>query len=168
MAIGLSTYAFFWRMSSRVPDSMGLEAMLDHTAESGATVFQICDYPAVKTLSYAELEKLRQRAEDLSIQLELGTRGLETYEQVKTSTLLEVVDAIDSQALGICLDPGNCVAVLEHPCDVIRHDGTTRGEPAHQGFCLCTPEWLGWVYLFRQPARHRVARLRPPAKSGSS
>lgn len=65
MAIGLSTYAFFWRMSSRVPDPMGLEAMPDHTAESGATVFQICGYPAVETLSSAELEKLRQRAEDL-------------------------------------------------------------------------------------------------------
>ncbi len=180
MAIGLSTYAFFWRMSSRVPDPMGLEAMLDHTAESGATVFQICDYPTVETLSFAELEKLRQRAEDLSLQLELGTRGLdtahltryltlaqaldvrfirtmfnsvthqptpdearellriivpqaeqqgvqfglETYEQVKTRTLLEVVDAIDSPALGICLDPGNCVAALEHPCDVI--DMTAR------------------------------------------
>lgn len=175
MAIGLSTYAFFWRASSRVSKPLSIEAMLEQCAELGAGVFQICDHPAVETLSSQRLEKLRLRAEELDVELELGTRGigrapldryldlaeplgvsllrsmlysadhrpttleaqkllseavprfeargvrlaLETYEQVPSAVLVELVERIDSPFLGICLDPGNCVAALERPVDVI-------------------------------------------------
>ena len=47
------------------------------------------------------------------------TLALETYEQVATPTLVAIVDSIDSPYLGICLDPGNVIASLEHPDDVI-------------------------------------------------
>lgn len=47
------------------------------------------------------------------------TLALETYEQVATATILEIVEAIDSPWLGICLDPGNVIAALENPDDVI-------------------------------------------------
>lgn len=47
------------------------------------------------------------------------TLGLETYEQVATPDLVRLVDAVGSPNLGIVLDPGNCVARLEHPLDVI-------------------------------------------------
>lgn len=76
MAIGLSTYAYFWRLSDRVPTPMSLDAMLEQTAELGGQVFQICDYPGVEKLSVSGLEKLRQRADELNVVLELGTRGL--------------------------------------------------------------------------------------------
>jgi 3-oxoisoapionate decarboxylase len=162
MAIGLSTYAFFWR-------KLSLHDMLKQTNELGCTVFQICDYPAVESLSSAELADLRDTAADLGIELELGTRGvqpehlhrylklcdhlgatllrsmlpgsgdavpmlneampaferrgvtvaLETYEQMPTAELIRVVHAVDSDALGICLDPANCVAGLELPHDVV-------------------------------------------------
>ncbi|MEQ9970079.1 TIM barrel protein [Pectobacterium carotovorum] len=203
MAIGLSTYAFFWRASSRVPKPLGLQAMLEQTAESGAGVFQICDYAAVETLSPAELEKLRQHAADLGIQLELGTRGLdaahltryltmaraldvrfirtmfntathkptqdealtllrqvlpeferhdiqlglETYEQVKTRDVLAVVDAIDSPALGICLDPGNCVAALEYPREVIELTAPRVLNLHIKDFAFARQEgWVGFTY----------------------
>lgn len=203
MAIGLSTYAFFWRASSRVPNPLGLEAMLEQTAESGAGVFQICDYAAVEALSSAELEKLRQRAVDLGIQLELGTRGLatdhltryltmaralnvrfirtmfntathkptqdealallrrvlpefeqhniqlglETYEQVRTRDVLAVVDAIDSPALGICLDPGNCVAALEYPREVIELTASRVVNLHIKDFAFARQEgWVGFTY----------------------
>ncbi|MFP9468927.1 sugar phosphate isomerase/epimerase family protein [Pectobacterium brasiliense] len=203
MAIGLSTYAFFWRASSRVPNSLRLEAMLEQTAESGAGVFQICDYAAVEALSSAELEKLRQRAVDLGIQLELGTRGLatdhltryltmaraldvrfirtmfntathkptqdealallrrvlpefeqhniqlglETYEQVRTRDVLAVVDAIDSPALGICLDPGNCVAALEYPREVIELTASRVVNLHIKDFAFARQEgWVGFTY----------------------
>jgi sugar phosphate isomerase/epimerase len=162
MPIGLSTYAFFWR-------KLSLHDMLKQTNELGCTVFQICDYPAVESLSAAELADLRDTAADLGIELELGTRGvapehlrryldlckqlnatllrsmlqqtgdsvsmlkeampafesqgvtvaLETYEQVPTPELIRVIDAVGSDALGICLDPANCVAGLELPHDVV-------------------------------------------------
>ncbi len=47
------------------------------------------------------------------------TLGLETYEQFSTAELIGVVEAVGSSHLGICLDPGNSVARLERPADVI-------------------------------------------------
>jgi 3-oxoisoapionate decarboxylase len=47
------------------------------------------------------------------------TLALETYEQVPVRDLVGIVDAVDSPNLGICLDPANCVAALEHPRDTI-------------------------------------------------
>ncbi|MBE5214493.1 sugar phosphate isomerase/epimerase [Pectobacterium sp. A535-S3-A17] len=223
MAIGLSTYAFFWRASSRVPNPLGLQAMLEQTAESGAGVFQICDYAAVEALSSTELEKLRQRAVDLGIQLELGTRGLatdhltryltmaraldvrfirtmfntathkptqdealtllrqvlpefeqhniqlglETYEQVKTRDVLAVVDAIDSPALGICLDPGNCVAALEYPREVIELTASRVVNLHIKDFAFARQEgWVGFTYsgcllgtgLLDYDALHQIVR----------
>ena len=78
MAIGLSTYAFFWRASARVPFPMTLTQMLEKTAGMGVTLFQICDYPQIESWSDDELTALRQQADTLGIQLELGTRGLQT------------------------------------------------------------------------------------------
>jgi sugar phosphate isomerase/epimerase len=175
MAVGLSTYAFFWRSSDAAPRPLGLTAMLDETAGLGVTVFQICDYPAIESYSPGRLRGLREYAADLGVTLELGTRGvsrahldryrelaailgvtfvrsmlhtadhkpspaeatgllrqampgysdqgvtlgLETYEQVPTSDLLTVIRDVGSPNLGVCLDPGNCVARLEMPAYVI-------------------------------------------------
>lgn len=47
------------------------------------------------------------------------TIALETYEQVSTSNLAELIQKVDSPNLGICLDPANTVARLEHPREVI-------------------------------------------------
>ena len=47
------------------------------------------------------------------------TLALETYEQVHTSVLVDLVRTIDNPYLGICSDPANCVAALELPSDVI-------------------------------------------------
>lgn len=48
------------------------------------------------------------------------TLALETYEQVPVATLVDVVEAVGSPSLGICLDPANCVAALELPLDTVR------------------------------------------------
>nr|WP_240188883.1 TIM barrel protein [Nakamurella flavida] len=45
--------------------------------------------------------------------------ALETYEQVSSTDLVDLVRTVDSPALGICSDPANCVAALELPADVI-------------------------------------------------
>jgi sugar phosphate isomerase/epimerase len=47
------------------------------------------------------------------------TLALETYEQVSSTDLVSIVEAVGSDALGICLDPANSVAALEHPRDVV-------------------------------------------------
>lgn len=45
--------------------------------------------------------------------------ALETYEQVPTSQVTEVIRSVDSAYLGICSDPANTVAGLEMPRAVI-------------------------------------------------
>lgn len=173
--IGLSTYAFFWQISDRAPEPLGLEELFSRTRELGAQVFQICDYPPLQTYSDARLGDLKKSAEDLGITLELGTKGirpehlanylrmadllgakvirgmvnapdhrptlseaeallrasmpayeasgvslaLETYEQLSSTDLVALVESVGSRRLGICLDPANCVANLEHPVAVI-------------------------------------------------
>ena len=43
------------------------------------------------------------------------TVALETYEQVPVNILVDIVTRVGSPAIGICVDPGNCVAALELP-----------------------------------------------------
>ncbi|MBM7441508.1 sugar phosphate isomerase/epimerase [Streptomyces sp. HB132] len=175
MSYGLSTYAFFWRVSDRAPRPLTLDEMLAQTREMGGEVFQICDYPPIETYDDRQLDALRTTAARHGITLELGTRGvrtehlaahlriarrlgvtlvrsmlntadhrptvaeatallgeavpayaaagvtlgLETYEQVSTEDLLAVVRGVDSPHLGVVLDPGNSVARLERPVDVV-------------------------------------------------
>jgi 3-oxoisoapionate decarboxylase len=45
--------------------------------------------------------------------------AIETYEQVPTSKILDVIRGLDSPYLGICSDPANTVAALETPREVI-------------------------------------------------
>ncbi|WP_238005419.1 TIM barrel protein [Dactylosporangium sp. AC04546] len=168
--IGVGTYAYFWRHSSRVARPLTIEEMIDDAVGLGAEVFQICDYPAVADLAPERLDALAARARGAGIELELGTRGvepahldrylelavrlgatlvrtmltggtaeateqlagvlprysaagvtiaLETYERVATHDLVGLVERIGHPNLGICLDPANCVAGLEHPDRVI-------------------------------------------------
>ena len=47
------------------------------------------------------------------------TVALETYEQIPVKDLVRVVEEVGSPSLGICLDPGNCVAALELPVTTV-------------------------------------------------
>jgi sugar phosphate isomerase/epimerase len=169
--IGLSTYAFFWQWHAATnPEPVDLLTMIDRTADLGAPLFQICDYPLIEGYDAAALRTVKAHADRRGVALELGTRGtapehlasylslaraldvtlvrsmlttdrddavsalrtalpaferagvtvaLETYEKVATETLVDVVAAVDSPALGVCLDPANCVAALEHPAQTV-------------------------------------------------
>lgn len=91
--IGLSTYAFFWRMSPQVPQPLSLQQMLQQTAALDVPVFQICDYPALESWSDAQLSELRQQADALNITLELGTRGLGTAHLQRYLQMAQILGA---------------------------------------------------------------------------
>lgn len=75
------------------------------------------------------------------------TLALETYEQVPTATLLEVVAALDSPRIGICLDPANCVSALEHPRDVVESCATRTVNLHVKDFAFARQEgWVGFTY----------------------
>ena len=86
MTVGLSTYAFFWQHSDAAPRPLTVVQMLEQTRDLGGGVFQICDYPAIETTSDADLAEIRGAARAADIQLELGTRG------VQTAHLLDYLD----------------------------------------------------------------------------
>lgn len=76
MKIGLSTYAYFWQLSEKAPRTMSLFEVIDDSQRLGATVFQICDYPAITGWTSRELARLAQHAAQAGITLELGTKGV--------------------------------------------------------------------------------------------
>lgn len=169
--IGLSTYAYFWRIHESAVRPMGWRELLEDCARLEVPVFQFCDYAPMLAMSVGEARQVGRFAADRGITLELGTRGLEaahlrhyldlaeatgarlvrsmvrreeaddavalvgaflpayeragvsvaleTYEQVPTSRLVQIVEQVASDHLGICLDPGNCVAALEKPSETV-------------------------------------------------
>ena len=186
MALGLSTYAFLWRRTppegsadrgARPEDHAvpNLTDLFDVATQLSCQVFQVCDVPGLDDADAAEVAAIATAAQERSLTLELGTRGvepehlaryldlaqaldcrlvrsmmsstrgrptvaaataqlrevvpayaaagvtlgLETYEQYSTDELVSVVRSVDDEHLGIVLDPGNCVARLENPVDVI-------------------------------------------------
>ena len=203
MAYGISTYAYFWRISGRAPEPMSLTAMLHDTAELGGRVFQICDYAPIESYDAAQLADVRATAAGLGLTLELGTLGirpehllkylrmagelgvtlvrsmlntaghrpdtteavalleeavpryadagvtlgLETYEQVATDDLMTVVRAVDSPHLGVVLDPGNSVARLERPADVVAATAAHVVNIHVKDFAFTRRDgWVGFTY----------------------
>ncbi|MGW4733488.1 sugar phosphate isomerase/epimerase family protein [Streptomyces shenzhenensis] len=203
MAYGISTYAYFWRISDCAPEPLSLTDMLRDTAELGGQVFQICDYAPIESYDAARLADVRATARDLGLRLELGTRGiraerldtylrlareldvtlvrsmlntadhrpgtaeavallkqavpryadagvtlgLETYEQVATDDLLTVVRGVDSPHLGVVLDPGNSVARLERPVDVVAATAPYVVNIHVKDFAFTRRDgWVGFTY----------------------
>ncbi|MEV5545771.1 TIM barrel protein [Streptomyces sp. NPDC052309] len=203
MAYGISTYAYFWRISARAPRPMTLTEMLTDTAGLGGQVFQICDYAPIESYDPKQLADLRATADGLGLRLELGTRGirpghlrkyldmagelgvtlvrsmlntadhrpdtteavallkeavpryadagvtlgLETYEQVATDDLMTFVRAVDSPHLGVVLDPGNSVARLERPADVVAATAPHVVNIHVKDFAFTRRDgWVGFTY----------------------
>ncbi|PRY66943.1 sugar phosphate isomerase/epimerase [Glaciihabitans tibetensis] len=91
--IGLGTYSFFWQHSSLVAEPLTLADMLRRTRELDVEVFQICDYPQLLDYSAAEARELRVVADGLGIQLELGTRGVQSDHLASYLSLAETLGA---------------------------------------------------------------------------
>lgn len=73
--------------------------------------------------------------------------GLETYEQVPTAELVTLVERIGSPRLGIVLDPGNAVAALEQPADVITRTAAHVNNLHIKDFAFSRQDgWVGFLY----------------------
>jgi sugar phosphate isomerase/epimerase len=95
--------------------------------------------------------------------------ALETYEQVATADLVDLVESIGSPALGVCLDPANTVARLERPQDVIdRCAPVTRGVHVKDFAFARQPGWVGFVYSGAPlgTGLHDYAALRAAVRPG--
>ncbi|MBT9606960.1 TIM barrel protein [Microbacterium sp.] len=73
--------------------------------------------------------------------------ALETYEQVSTADLVGLVARIDSERLGICLDPANVVARLELPRDCVEQAAVHVKNVHVKDFAFTRqPGWVGFTY----------------------
>ena len=78
----------------------------------------ICRIRELRRSLWAEAEALLKESMP-AFEASGVTVALETYEQLSSTDLVALVEAVGSKSLGICLDPANCVANLEHPIAVI-------------------------------------------------
>jgi sugar phosphate isomerase/epimerase len=75
------------------------------------------------------------------------TLALETYEQIPTRTLVELVREVDDAYLGIVLDPGNSVAALETPRSTIDLTAELTRNLHVKDFAFSRQAgWVGFTY----------------------
>lgn len=75
------------------------------------------------------------------------TLALETYEQVPTTELIGVIERVGSANLGICLDPANVVAQLEHPRDCVEQAAALTKNVHVKDFAFDRQAgWVGFTY----------------------
>ena len=73
--------------------------------------------------------------------------AVETYEQVPTARILEVIRSVGSPYLGICSDPANTVAALESPREVIDAVAPYVLNMHIKDFAFSRKEgWVGFTY----------------------
>jgi sugar phosphate isomerase/epimerase len=81
MRLGLSSYTYAWAVGvpgSRPEAPLGARELVHRAAELGVGVVQICDNLPLHRLPVAEEEALIRHAADLGVEIEVGTRGIES------------------------------------------------------------------------------------------
>jgi sugar phosphate isomerase/epimerase len=129
MKIGIGTYSLFWEFESRNPSPLDIPGMIDRAARLGCEVFQICDDPRIEQLDPAALRDLRERAEILGIELELGTR---TVGRDHLGRHLDLAEALGARTLRSMIQsqeiadgPGAAIAELRAALPRLESAGIT-------------------------------------------
>jgi len=136
--VGLSSFTFPWAVGmadAPVPAPLTHDDLLDRAVELGVPVVQIADNLPLDHLTRAELERLRGRADDLGVDLEVGTRGIAA--EVLESHLAIAV-ALGSPILRVVVDrgghepaPAEIVATLRGHEQAFRRAGVTLAIENH-------------------------------------
>jgi sugar phosphate isomerase/epimerase len=88
------------------------------------------------------LESLGHQLETQDVKL-----ALETYEQLPTAQLVDLIKTVDNPRIGIALDPANCVANLENPHDVISRCAPFTLNLHVKDFAFARQTgWVGFTY----------------------
>ena len=106
MKIGIGTYALAWSIGVPgfdTPNPMNIYQFMDFVYEQGISLVQIADNIPLHQFSYGELEKIKQKASDLQLEVEVGTRGL-FPENIRS--YLEITSFLDSPLLRVVIDTG--------------------------------------------------------------
>lgn len=108
MKLGISTYTFTWAIGvpgyPKKAKPMDAIELIRQAHEYGVSVVQLCDNLPLHTLSDEELIKIRDTASALKIELEVGTRGVETAHLTR---YMEICRLLGSNLLRVILHKDN-------------------------------------------------------------
>jgi 3-oxoisoapionate decarboxylase len=79
MKVGISSFSFRWATKEdylKYTNPLEAVEIVEKAAEMGAEVVQLCDNLSMPSMSMQELRRLKQRADTLGVELELGLKGL--------------------------------------------------------------------------------------------
>ena len=96
MKLGISSYTYTWAVgvAGKIPARpMGYAGLLERAAALGVKVVQYADNLPLERLADGELQALARHAQELGIQLEVGTRGIEAGHLRRFVEIAKVFDA---------------------------------------------------------------------------
>jgi sugar phosphate isomerase/epimerase len=136
--VGLSSFTYPWAVGmpgEPAPQPLTHDDLLDRAVELGVPVVQIADNLPLDHLTRAELQRLRGRADERGLELEVGTRGI-AADVVEGHLAIAV--ALGSPILRVVVDrgghepsPAEVVATLRPHEPAFRRAGVTLAIENH-------------------------------------
>ncbi len=122
MQPGISSYTYTWAIG--VPGSepekpISIFQLLEKAVELGVSVVQVADNLPLDRFTEAELLKIRNYAEDLNIQIEVGARGM-TAENLEK--YIQIASFFHSPILRFVIDGPGFEPSLEEIISIIRNN----------------------------------------------
>ena len=120
MKLGIGSYAYYWATGAPgypPPSPLTAHDLIDKAAALGVRLVQIDDNLPLHTLSSPEVEALAAHARNMSIELEIGTRGIQPellrqYRALASSVGSRIVRTV-IDAVGHHPSPDEVVATLK-------------------------------------------------------
>lgn len=138
LRVGLSSYTYPWAVGmpdAPSPRPLTHDDLLERAVELGVPVVQIADNLPLATLTRHELRRLRDRADERGLNLEVGTRGLAA---ATVEDHLDIAVTLGSPLLRMVVDqggheptPAEIVALLRPHADAFRRAGVTLAIENH-------------------------------------
>lgn len=170
MKLGIGTYAYAWAIGTvtgqKPAEPMDADKFLRRCAGLGVGLVQIADNLALHLLAEEELEGIERKADELGLEVEVGTRGigsdllgnyLEICRRFGSPVLRTVIDTADFQpsveevveilrgVKGTFEDAGVTLALENHDRFSVRTfaEILERVDSSHLGICLDTANSFG-------------------------
>ena len=143
--LGVGSFAFAWAIG--VPGHppahpMDAFAFLDRAAAVGAEVAQLGDNLPLQDWTHADLERLLAHAADLSLTLEVGTRGIGGDNLVRYA---DIARTLSSGVLRVVVDseghrpaPAEVITTLRRALPALERCGVTLAVENHDRFSVAT------------------------------
>ena len=125
--IGLGSYSFFWEQSSMNHAPLSLIGAFEATRALDVSLFQICDYGPLESMSESELVEAARAATDLGIRIQLGTKGLEPDRLRRFLALAKIFDATLIRSMVTSPDWTPTLPEAEQALSEIRSEFETAG-----------------------------------------